>query len=73
MSAQIIPFPTTPATRARIAIAGGALEHAVQLPCRDTELELIGQMASRLLDQLDNEDALDNFLARIDLWTANAA
>lgn len=73
MTAQIIPFPSTPSTQARLAIAGGALEHAIPLPSRDAELGLLGQMASRLLDQLDDEDAVDNFLARIDLWTANAA
>lgn len=73
MNAQIIPFPTKAANEARLAILAGALQQAVPLPNRDVELQLLGQMASRLLDQLDDDDAVDAFLARIDLWTANAA
>lgn len=68
MNAQIILFPTKPVNEARLAILAGALQQAVPLPNRDVELQLLVQMAERSLAQLDDDAALDGFLARLDKW-----
>ena len=72
MSAQIITFPTKPANEARLAILAGALQRALPLSCRDTELQLLLQMADRSLAQLANDVILDRFLARLDMWDSLA-
>ena len=68
MSKQIIMFPTKLANEARLAILAGTLQRALPLSCRDTELQLLLQMADRSLAQLANDLILDRFLARFDMW-----
>jgi hypothetical protein len=70
MNAQIIAFPNSPSDEARLAIVAGALQQAIPLSNRDAELQLLIQMGDRLLGQLDDNAAIDSFLARLDMWDA---
>jgi hypothetical protein len=72
MAAQIIEFPRKPINEARLALVGGALQQAIPLADKDTELQLLITVADRLIGNMV-EYQLDEFLVRLDKWDARTA
>jgi hypothetical protein len=68
MSATIIQFPTRIVDGERLALAGSALQAAVPLPSKDAELDLLLQIGGKLLDNLNDCEAVDCWLVRLDQW-----
>lgn len=80
MSADIIAFPRKPVDQARLAIVGGSLRDAIPLADRDAELQLLIQVADKLVQNMrdyvrpDCSDLMfDSFLVRLDQWDERKA
>ncbi len=77
MTATILPFPARPVDGARLAIVGGALRDAIPLASKDAELQLLIQVADKLIDNMrdyvrpDCSDLVfDDLLVRLDQYDA---
>lgn len=72
MTAQIIAFPTKPVDEARLALVGGALRDALPLAHKDAELDLLIQIADRLVGNIVDYE-VDCFIVRLDQYDARKA
>jgi len=72
MTAQVISFPSKPIDEARLALVGSALREAVPLARKDAELQLLMQIADRLVGNIVDYD-VDCFLVRLDQYDARKA
>lgn len=72
MTAQVIAFPTKPIDDERFAMVGGALRDAVPLASKDAELDLLVQIADRLVDNIVDYE-VDCFIVRLDQYEARKA
>lgn len=76
MTAQIIPFPSRRADAERLALVGKQLKDALPIAPRDAELDLLLQIGSKLLDNINDYEAvdcsglMDQWLDRLDKWDA---
>ncbi len=70
MTATILQFPKRTTDAERIALAGSALQAAIPLPSKDAELDLLLQIGGKLLDNLNDFEAVDCWLVRLDQWEA---
>lgn len=72
MSAEVIAFPSKPVDEARLALVGGALRDAIPLASKDAELQLLIQIADRLVDNIVDYE-VDCFIVRLDQYDARKA
>jgi hypothetical protein len=70
VTATILQFPKRTTDAERIALAGSALQAAIPLPSKDAELDLLLQIGGKLLDNLNDFEAVDCWLVRLDQWEA---
>lgn len=74
MTAQIIPFPSRTLDAKRLAWVGAVLNAAVPLPqAADPELDMLLKIGSKLLDNLNDFEAVDCWLVRLDEWEGKNA
>ncbi|WP_156359715.1 hypothetical protein [Sphingomonas sp. Leaf28] len=72
MSAQIIPFPHRKPDADRLALVGENVKTALPIAASDPELDLLLQIGGKLLDNLNDYQAIDVWLARLDAFEANS-
>ena len=72
MTAQVIAFPTKPIDEARLALVGGALREAIPLVSKDAELQLLMQIADRLVGNIVDYD-VECYVVRLDQYDARQA
>lgn len=65
MTAQVFTFPTKPFDKVRLALVGGALRGSVPLANKDAELDMLGQIADRLVSNIIDYD-VECFVVRLD-------
>ena len=66
MSAQIIVFPDRVIDRGCLALVGWALVGTMPITSSDAELDLLIQIGGKLLDKLNDDMAIDCWLAMLD-------
>lgn len=73
MTAQIIPFPTRGADE-RLAQVGQLMKTAVPVPTSaDPELDMLLKIGGKLLDNLNDFEAVDCWIVRLEEWEAKTA
>ncbi len=71
MTAQIIPFPSRNVDAERLTRAGEVMRRAVLVPTSaDPELDMLLQIGGKLLDNLDDFEAADCWIVRLEEWEA---
>lgn len=71
MTAQIIPFPLRTVDAERLAQAGELIKKAVPVPTSaDPELDMLLQIGGKLLDNLNDFEAVDCWIVRLEEWEA---
>lgn len=65
MTAQVHTLPTKPFDKVRLALVGNALREAVPLVSKDAELDLLSQIADRLVGNIIDYD-VECFVVRFD-------
>lgn len=66
MSATIIAFPSRKLDSERLDLTAQSLAAAIPVPASDPELDLLLKIGGKLLDNLNDFQAIDCWLARVD-------